>query len=133
MATLDSVKVRDYMTTQLITFNPTTEVMAALNMLVKHGISGAPVVDKSGALVGMLSERDCLNIAFIASQDSCVAGPVSQFMSTKVVTVDADTNLTQLASMFVSASYRRYPVMEGGKLVGQISRSDVLRAINQLC
>lgn len=133
MATLDSVRVRDYMTTKLITFTPEMEIMSALNKLVSNGISGAPVLDKAGHVVGMLSERDCLNIAFIAAQESCVAGPVSQFMSKKIVTVDPDMNLTQLATMFVSASYRRYPVMENGKLVGQISRSDVLRAINSLC
>ena len=133
MATLDSVRVRDYMTTKLITFTPEMEVMAAVNLLVKHGIAGAPVVDKAGKVVGMLSERDCLQIAFIASQESCVAGPVSQFMNAHVETVDPDMNLTQLASMFTHKSWRRYPVLENGRLVGQISRSDVMRAINALC
>jgi CBS domain-containing protein len=133
MATLDTVHVRDYMTTELVTFTPDMEVMAAINQLVKHGIAGAPVVDAQGKLIGMLSERDCLNVGLIAAQDSCVAGPVRQFMSINTVTVDPDTNLTQLASMFLSKSYRRYPVIEDGKLVGQISRSDVLRAINNLC
>ena len=133
MATLDSVRVKDYMSSKLVTFTPDMEVMAAVNLLVKHGIAGAPVVDRDGKLVGMLSERDCLQIAFIAAQDSCVAGPVSQFMSTKVETVDPDMNLTQLASMFTSKPWRRYPVLQGGKLVGQISRSDVMRAINSLC
>jgi predicted transcriptional regulator len=133
MATLDSVRVKDYMSSKLVTFTPDMEVMAAVNLLVKHGIAGAPVVDQDGKLVGMLSERDCLQIAFIAAQDSCVAGPVSQFMSTKVETVEPDMNLTQLASMFTSKPWRRYPVLEGGKLVGQISRSDVMRAINSLC
>jgi len=133
MATLDTVHVRDYMTTELVTFTPDMEVMAAINQLVKHGIAGAPVVDAQGTLIGMLSERDCLNVGLIAAQDSCVAGPVRQFMSINTVTVAPDTNLTQLASMFLSKSYRRYPVIEDGKLVGQISRSDVLRAINNLC
>ena len=133
MASLDTVRVRDYMTTRLITFTPEMEVMSAVNLLVKHNISGAPVIDKAGKLVGMLSERDCLNIAFVAAQDTCIAGPVSQFMSTEVITVDPDINLSQLASMFLSKSYRRYPVVEDGKLVGQISRADVLKAINSLC
>jgi predicted transcriptional regulator len=133
MATLDSVRVRDYMTTKLVTFTPSMEVMAAVNLLVKHGIAGAPVVDQDGKVVGMLSERDCLQIAFVAAQESCVAGPVSQFMSNKVETVDPEMNLTQLASMFTHKPWRRYPVLENGKLVGQISRSDVMRAINSLC
>jgi predicted transcriptional regulator len=81
----------------------------------------------------MFSERDCLSVALVASQDSCIAGPVGQFMSTKVVTVDPEMNLLQLATMFVNTPYRRYPVIEDDKLIGQISRSDVMRAINSLC
>jgi CBS domain-containing protein len=133
MATLDSVKVRDYMSTKLITFTPEMEVMRAVNILVQHGIAGAPVLNKEGKLVGMFSERDCLSVALVASQDSCIAGPVGQFMSTKVVTVDPEMNLLQLATMFVNTPYRRYPVIEDDKLIGQISRSDVMRAINSLC
>ena len=133
MGTLDSVRVRDYMSTKLITFTPETEVMRAVNTLVQHGIAGAPVVNKDGQVVGMFSEKDCLSVALVAAQDSCIAGPVSQFMSTKVVTVEPEMNLTQLATMFVNQSFRRYPVLENGKLIGQISRSDVMRAINSLC
>lgn len=133
MATLDSIRVKDYMSTKLITFTPEMEVMRAVSTLVQHGIAGAPVVDKEGRVVGMFSEKDCLSVALVASQDSCIAGPVSQFMSTKVVTVDPEMTLMQLANMFVAQSYRRYPVLENGKLVGQISRSDVMRAINAMC
>lgn len=133
MATLDSVVVRDYMTTSLISFTPDTEVMSAVHALVKHRIASAPVLDHQGSLVGMLSERDCLSIAFIASHDTCVAGPVSQFMSTKVVTVSPDASLTHLCTMFTNSSHRRYPVVEDGKLVGIISRRDALRAIGDAC
>jgi len=133
MATLDSVKVRDYMTTKLVTFRPDMEVMHAVHTLVEKGISGAPVVDASGKLIGVLSQRDCLEVALTAAQDTCIAGPVAQFMSEKPQTVDPDMNLTQLATMFTTATFRRYPVIENGQLVGQISRSDVLRAISQMC
>ena len=134
MATLDSVQVKDYMNAQPLTFRPDMEVMAAINQLVKHGLSGAPVVDADGRLVGMLSEKDCMQVGLIAAQDTCVAGPVSQLMSTQLTTVTLDTNLTQMATMFISRSFRRYPVVDGnGKLVGLISRSDVLRAISSLC
>ena len=133
MATLDSVVVRDYMTTSLISFSPETEVMSAVHALVKHRIASAPVLDAEGQLIGMLSERDCLSIAFIASSDTCMAGPVSQFMSSKVVTVSPDTSLTHLCTMFTNASHRRYPVVEDGKLVGIISRRDALRAIGDAC
>lgn len=135
MAKLDSVPVRDYMTPadKLVKLAPTMEVMAAINQFVKHHISGAPVVDGDGRLVGMLSEMDCMQVGLIAADDTCVAGPVSQFMRSGVVSVSPDDSLTQLAQLFLSKPFRRYPVMENGRLVGQISRSDVLRAINSLC
>lgn len=133
MAKLDAVQVRNYMTSKLITLSPTMEVMAAINQLVKNRISGAPVVDGEGNLVGMLSEMDCLTVGLIAAEDTCVAGPVSQFMKTGVISVSPDDSLTHIANLFLTKPFRRYPVMEEGKLVGQISRSDVLKAINSLC
>jgi len=134
MSTLETVRVRDYMSTRLLTFTPEMEVMNAVHQLVKSGHSGAPVVDASGKLVGMLSERDCLQIALVAAQDTCVAGPVSQYMSTNVETVTSDMSLAQLAGLFTNnRQFRRFPVVDNGKLVGQISRSDVLRAISHCC
>ena len=133
MATLDTVCVKDYMTTQLITFSPDMEVMAAVHQLVVNRIASAPVLDDAGRLIGMLSERDCLSIAFVASSDACVAGPVSQFMSSKVVSVSPETSLTHLCTMFTNASHRRYPVVDGAKLVGIVSRRDALRAISDVC
>lgn len=134
MATLDTVCVRDYMATQLLKFSPETEVMSAVHQLVKSGHSGAPVVDDQGRLVGMLSERDCLKIALVAAQDTCIAGPVREFMSREVTTVSSDLSITQLASLFLNnVHFRRYPVIDNGKLVGQVSRTDVLRAISDCC
>lgn len=135
MSKLDSARVRDHMTgiDKLVKLSPQMEVMAAVNQLVKHHISGAPVVDAGGTLVGMLSEMDCMQVGLIAAEDTCVAGPVSQFMKASVVFVSPDDSLTQLAQLFLSKPFRRYPVMENGKLVGQISRSDVLKAINAMC
>ena len=78
MATLETVTVRDYMSTRLMTFTPEMEVMNAVHQLVKSGHSGAPVVDADGKLVGMLSERDCMSIAMVAAQETCVEGPVSR-------------------------------------------------------
>lgn len=135
MAKLDSVTVREYMTPvdKLVKLAPHTEVMSAINQLVKHHISGAPVVDAEGHLVGMLSEMDCMQVGLIAAEDSCVAGPVNQFMKSSVVSVSPEDSLTQLAQLFFTKPFRRYPVIENGQLVGQISRSDVLKAISAMC
>jgi CBS domain-containing protein len=107
--------------------------MSAVHQLVKNRIASAPVMDAQGRLIGMLSERDCLSIAFIASHDTCVAGPVGQFMSARVATVTPDTSLTHVCTLFTNASHRRYPVVENGKLIGVISRRDALRAISEAC
>jgi CBS domain-containing protein len=74
MAKLDTVTVRDYMSTQLVKLTPQMEVMAAVNQLVKHRISGAPVVDAEGKLVGMLSEMDDKTFAVVFGVDTLGSG-----------------------------------------------------------
>jgi CBS domain-containing protein len=120
------------MTTQLMTFSPYTELMAALRQLVKAGHSGAPVVDEQGMLVGVLSEKDCLKFAVLSNFDGSSPGLVRDFMSGSVNSIPPDMSLLEVASRFIDAPYKRLPVVESGKLVGQISRSDVLRAIDDL-
>lgn len=129
---LDSKRVRDYMARNLVTFTPDTEVLSAIHQIVKHRISGAPVVDRDGKLLGMLSEKDCLKVALVAGAEGVPAGLVEDFMSRNASTVDADDSLLDIANRFIDAPFKRFPVIESGKLVGQISRSDILRAIDEL-
>jgi CBS domain-containing protein len=130
MASLSSVSTRDYMATELLTFSPHMEVMQALRELVKRGHSGAPVVDDKGALVGMLSEKDCLKVAVLSNFEGVSPGVVGDFMAKTVITITPETSILDVASRFIDAQFKRLPVVENGKLVGQISRSDVLRAID---
>jgi len=127
----DVATVRQYMTTKLVTLAPETDLRRAIRVLLKHGISGAPVVDAQGALVGILSKRDCLQVAFRVGYHQEQAGPVSAYMSRDVQTVDADLPVVALAERFLHSTFRRYPVLDGGRLVGVISRHDVLRAIDE--
>lgn len=130
---LHSVTVKDYMAASLVTFTPEMDVMEAIALLLEKGISGAPVVDKLGDIVGILSEKDCLRVALQAGYNQERAGRVSEFMSPKVVTVDADTSIMDVAKMFLESPFKRYPVVDdGNRLVGQISRSDVLKAIDAM-
>ncbi|HZP12058.1 MAG TPA: CBS domain-containing protein [Nevskiaceae bacterium] len=130
MATLDTLTAKDYMNTQMVTLAPDTDVMAAINIFVRRGIGSAPVVGENGKLLGMLSEKDCLKAALTASYEGVAAGPVKEFMSDKTVTVSPDTTVLEVASMFVDSNYKRYPVVKDGKLLGLISRANILRAIN---
>lgn len=129
---MKSVKVSDYMARQLVTLRADTSVVEALGLLLDKRISGAPVVDEDGTLIGMLSEVDLMQ-AFI--QDSYYdesAGIVGDYMHAPVETVTPDMDIYSLAEQFRKARRRRYPVVKNGKLVGQISRRDVLRAARDL-
>lgn len=130
--TAKSCLVKDYMARTLVTFKPDTDVLDAVHVLVNKRIAGAPVVDDEGNLLGMLSELDCMKVALDAGYHGNWGGPVSEFMSEGVETVDAEMSIVDLAQIFVSSRYRRFPVMQGTRLVGQISRRDVLRALEYL-
>jgi len=80
----------------------------------------------------MLSEQDCMKVALHAGYHGELGGRVSEYMSTDVKTIDADTSILELAELFLKSPYRRFPVMKDNRLVGQISRRDVLRAMGQL-
>lgn len=120
------------MTRSVITFRPETDVLDAVHELVTNRIAGAPVVDAEGNLVGMLSELDCMKVALQAGYHGHWGGPVSDFMTTDTQTVDAEMSIVDLAQHFVDTGFRRFPVVDGNRLVGQISRRDVLRALEYL-
>ncbi|MDJ0792659.1 MAG: CBS domain-containing protein [Woeseiaceae bacterium] len=127
-----SCLVKDYMAKTLVTFKPDTNVLDAVHTLVEHRIAGAPVVDDQGNIIGMLSEFDCIKVALQAGYHGDYGGPVSDFMSRGVTTVNAEMSIVDLAQKFAEEGYRRFPVTDNNRLVGQISRRDVLRALEVL-
>lgn len=124
-----SPRVRDFMATQLVLLRPEMEVLHAMRILLEGNYSGAPVVSAEGLLVGMLSQKDCLRAAVHASYYQEWGSPVSVHMSREIESLDADLELMAAAERFLGSAYRRFPVVENGNLVGQISRSDLLRAL----
>lgn len=127
-----SATARDYMSAKLITLTPEMDIHRAMKRLLKNRISGAPVVDDEGALAGVLSKKDCLKVVFNASYHKEWGGRVADYMSREVQTVEAETDIVEVAERFLQGPFRRFPVMAGGRLVGQISRHDVLRALDEL-
>ncbi len=125
---MKSLKLRDTMSTNVITFAPGDSVVHAMATLLERGISGAPVVDEDGALVGILSEVDLIQVVVQDSYYDDPVGIVADFMQTQVECVDPDMDIFSLAQQFLEHHRRRYPVLENDRLVGQISRRDVLRA-----
>ena len=128
---LKSIKVRDYMTRHLVTFRSDTDLFTAINRLLEHRISGAPVVDSQGHLIGLLSEGDCLRGILSGAYYEAVGGTVSTYMTTTVETVTPEADIIELSERFLRGRRRRMPVIEHGRLVGQISRHDVLRAVKE--
>tara|TARA_Y100001970_G_scaffold282356_1_gene395028 strand:+ start:458 stop:871 length:414 start_codon:yes stop_codon:yes gene_type:complete len=124
--------ISDFMAINLITFNPDTPIETAIESFLSNKISGAPVVDEEGELVGILSEKDCMRTLIEASYYNNLGGHVKEYMSTKIITIDINETLSNVADRFMKSRFRRFPITKGRKLVGQISRRDVLRAINQL-
>ena len=123
-----SLKVKDYMATKLVTFAPDLNAEEAMNQILNSGITAAPVVDESGSLVGILSEVDLMPVVIQDSYYDEPLGIVSDYMKTPVDTVDPNLDIYTLAERFIHEHRRRYPVVDAGKLVGQVSRRDVLRA-----
>ena len=122
-------RVADYMARNLVTLTPATEINRAMNILLDRGISGAPVVDAGGWLVGVLSKKDCLKAALEASYYRDWGGTVDKYMSREVQTLEADTDILQAVKAFLDTPFRRFPVLQDGRLVGQLSRADALRAM----
>jgi len=127
-----SLKVKEYMSTRLITFKADTNVVAAMDVLLKEKISGAPVVDDDGNLVGVLSEVDIMQVIVQDSYYDESMGIVGDFMNAPAEVVAPDTDIYTLAERFIHEGRRRFPVVSNGRLVGQISRRDVLRAAEEM-
>ncbi|WP_296386629.1 CBS domain-containing protein [Winogradskyella sp.] len=125
-----ALKVRDYMTTNLITFKPDQSVQEVVESLIKYKISGGPVVNDKHELVGIISEGDCLKQL---SESRYYNMPlehnnVEKRMATNVETIDGNMDVFDAANKFLQSKRRRFPIVENGKLVGQISQKDILKA-----
>ncbi len=126
--------VKDYMTTDLITFKENDNIMDVAEKLLKHKISGGCVVDEHNNLKGMISEGDCMKHVSDSQYYNMPLEDttVGKRMNCNVETIDGNMNVIDAAKKFIEKRYRRFPIVENGKLVGQISQSDVLRAATKL-
>ncbi len=127
-------RVKDFMSTELITFKPDQKVINVVEMLIKYKISGGPVVNDRNELVGIISEGDCLKQI---SESRYYNMPmeddiVEQRMIKNVQTIDGNMNVFDAANVFLESKHRRFPIIDNGKLVGQISQKDILKAALKL-
>lgn len=129
---LQSLHVKDYMSSDPLAFSPDMDVLEAVHLLIRHEMTGAPVIDRMGQVVGFLSEKDCIKVALMSTYHEEHGGQVSEFMSRQVITLEPESTLTEAAEMFLSSPIRCYPVIREGKLVGQLSRRNILHALEKL-
>ena len=120
-------KVREHMDTHVPSVLPGMPILDAARFLIRHRVTGAPVVDAAGNLVGMLTELDCLNVLTTEGGDEAQRGTVSQYMTDEVVTIPPDMTISYPTGVFLRSSFRRLTVVEDGKVVGAITRFDILR------
>lgn len=132
MQALQRILVQHYMAENLLSLTPETAILDAVSALLQNAVSGAAVVDKRGNIVGILTEKDCLRVAINAAYHGNLGGQVRDFMSSPVEVVDADTSIIEIAERFNASHFRCYPVTQDHRLVGMVSRADVLRAIESL-
>ena len=121
--------VRDHMDRHVATLRPETDILNAIGFLLEKRVTGAPVVDKSGRLVGMLTEKDCLRLVAAGVEGNLPRGNVATFMTPDPQTIPPDMDVYFAAGLFLKRDFRRFPVVEDGKLVGAITRFDILRVI----
>ena len=120
----------EIMTPAVLTVGPDTDVDEAIEILVNSRITGLPVVDDDGRLLGIFTETDRLKM-YSAGQNSEHA-TVGEVMTRGVITLDESTTLEQISDILLRASIRRMPVTRDGKVIGVVSRRDVLRAAREL-
>ncbi|WP_447970786.1 CBS domain-containing protein [Nitrospira sp. M1] len=129
---LHSVLVKDFMKANPVTFTPDMDIHEAMKTLVEQWLSGAAVIDLRGNLVGLLSETDCLRVGLNAAYHDEWGGTVGDYMTREVKTIDADASIVEIAELFTTTPYRRYPVLQENRLVGQLSRRDVMKGFVKL-
>jgi CBS domain-containing protein len=128
---LRSMRVREYMTKDVVTLDPDMEILRAIHTLVKAEHAAAPVLDQHGRLVGLLTERDCISVATQAYYHGTPGGLVKDRMTHDPVFVGPEDSILDLAGKFIEGRFHRYPVVDNGRLVGIISRRDVMQAMGK--
>lgn len=135
MRDLEIPKASEIMTREVVALHPETRTLDAMRVFVGHRISGAPVVDERWRLVGIVSEYDCLRVLTAGQFDDESQEedePVSAIMTREVVSIPPDLDLFSIAHKFLVRRVRRLPVVSDGRVVGMVSRRDVLAGIEKI-
>ena len=119
---------------RIITFKPDQPIQEVIATIINKKISGAPVLNDEHHLVGMISEKDCLRLIIDQAYYNMPAETrkVSDYMTVNVQTLSPKTNIVEAATEFLNSPIRRFPIVENGMLIGQVSRRHILKAAQNL-
>lgn len=117
---------KDIMTKEIITLKETATAKDAIHLILDKRISGIPVVKNDMTLVGIITEKDLLQCCFYDSGDEI---KLTDIMTTDVFTMNEDTDLFEINDFFMNHNYKRIPILKDNKLIGIISRKDMLKYI----
>ena len=124
--------VREFMDKYVDTLSPETDIMEAVTFLLEKRITGALVTNGKDKLVGIITEFDCLKLLTLGGPNYEVPqGTVKDFMTSEVQTIPPTMDIYYAAGLFMSAKFRRFPVVEHGRILGAITRFDILRAVQR--
>lgn len=126
------MQVQDLMTGSVVTVAPENPARVAAALLVSHGVTGAPVVDAGGVVVGVVTEADLVRDRIPRADEPPSPGPeptVSEVMSREVRVAGPEDDVADVVATMLRAAVRSMPVLDGDRLVGVVSRRDVLRAV----
>ncbi len=129
---LNSLLVKDYMASAMITLKPDVDIVEAAQTLQEYRLSGAPVIDDHNRVIGFLSEKDCLHTVLSAVYNQDYGDLVEDRMTKSIRSVHPSDNITDIAERFLKDGVRMYPVIDKNVLVGMISRQSVLKAFCQI-
>ena len=124
--------VQEFMDKFVTTLSSETDIMEAVDFLLEKRVTGALVTNSKGELIGILTEFDCLKLLTLGGPDhESPKGTVKNFMTAEVETIPPSMDIYYAAGLFMSTKFRRFPVVEHGRIVGAITRFDILRAVQR--
>jgi len=122
-------QVKDIMTDRVVVAGPETTIDEIVSLLLDHQVSGLPVVDDDGLLLGVITEIDIISLVYESYDNTTI---VSDYMTRDVLTLDAEASLDDVASIFCKKTIRRIPIVREGRLIGIVSRRDLIRFVRDV-
>ncbi|WP_096909939.1 CBS domain-containing protein [Halobacteriovorax marinus] len=124
--------IRDYVAKNFQTISNKSTILEASEMLIRFELTGAPVVDENGSMIGFLSEKDCLKYILDSKYYNHAPSSATHYMSTQVMSISPDDSLTSVVELFLRNNFQVYPVVEEGRVIGTVSRKAILQAVAEL-